>query len=97
MNSTAYDSLIYVCSEEQLRKKASVLFGIRFDDNKYSKLKEHLDTIKGNKDLVCVFFFLKKNHNRLTCISHKYHCVYIYKDFKIKIKIEKSAVSRLSW
>lgn len=42
-------------NEEQLRKKASVLFGIRFDDNKYSKLKEHLDTIKGNKDLVGVF------------------------------------------
>lgn len=61
MNSTAYDSLIYVCSEEQLRKKASVLFGIRFDDNKYSELKKHLDTIKGNKDLVCGFSFEKKN------------------------------------
>lgn len=72
MNSTACDSLIYVCSEEQLRKKASVLFGIRFDDDKYSKLKKHLDTIKGNKDLVCVFPFEKKTHNKLTCISHRY-------------------------
>lgn len=50
-----------LCSEEQLRKKASVLFGIRFDDNKYSELKKHLDTIKGNKDLVCGFSFEKKN------------------------------------
>lgn len=45
---------MFVCSERQLKKKASVLFGIRFDDKKYSELKAHLDTIDENRDLVCV-------------------------------------------
>ncbi|XP_065938117.1 transient receptor potential cation channel subfamily M member-like 2 isoform X1 [Magallana gigas] len=42
-------------NERQLKKKASVLFGIRFDDKKYSELKAHLDTIDENRDLVGVF------------------------------------------
>lgn len=61
---------LFVFSEEKLRKKASVLFGIRFDDKKYSELKTHLNTIKGNKDLVCESLFEKRI--RLTLISHKY-------------------------
>ena len=44
------------CSEEQIRKKAGVLFGIRFEETKYKKLEEHLELIKSNKDLVSVIF-----------------------------------------
>uniref|UniRef100_K1QH82 Transient receptor potential cation channel subfamily M member 8 n=1 Tax=Magallana gigas TaxID=29159 RepID=K1QH82_MAGGI len=47
----------FIENEEQLRKKASVLFGIRFDDKKYSELKTQLKIIKENKDLVGVFDF----------------------------------------
>lgn len=47
------DVFCVVFSERQLKKKASVLFGIRFDDKKYSELKAHLDTIDENRDLVC--------------------------------------------
>ena len=42
----------FFCSEEQIRKKASVLFGIKFDGTNYSTLEDHLRTIKSNKDLV---------------------------------------------
>lgn len=65
MNSRMYsipnNLLAYICSEEQLRKKASVLFGIRFDDKKYSELKTQLKIIKENKDLVCKFLLEKRN------------------------------------
>lgn len=44
------------CSEEQIRKKAGVLFGIRFEGTSYDKLEAHLKIIKSNKDLVSVTF-----------------------------------------
>lgn len=43
-------------SEEQIRKKAGVLFGIRFEGDRYKELEAHLKTIKSNKDLVSVTF-----------------------------------------
>ena len=46
------DYVFFFCSEEQIRKKASVLFGIKFDGTNYSTLEEHLKIIKSNKDLV---------------------------------------------
>ncbi|XP_052693613.1 transient receptor potential cation channel subfamily M member-like 2 [Crassostrea angulata] len=45
----------FLQNEEVLRKKASVLFGIRFDDTKYNELEKHLATIKKKKDLIGVF------------------------------------------
>nr|XP_022311194.1 uncharacterized protein LOC111116490 [Crassostrea virginica] len=47
--------LDFLESEEQIRKKASVLFGIKFDGTNYSTLEDHLKTIKNNKDLIGIF------------------------------------------
>lgn len=42
-------------NERLLKKKAGVLFGIRFDDKKYNELKTHLETINENRELIGVF------------------------------------------
>ncbi|XP_061190896.1 transient receptor potential cation channel subfamily M member 8-like [Saccostrea echinata] len=47
--------LDYLENNDLLRKKASLLFGIRFDSNNYEKLKDYLDTIKQKEDLIAVF------------------------------------------
>ncbi|XP_062596063.1 transient receptor potential cation channel subfamily M member-like 2 [Saccostrea cucullata] len=47
--------LDYLENNDLLRKKASLLFGIRFDSNNYEKLKNYLDTIKKKEDLIGVF------------------------------------------
>ncbi|XP_062589311.1 transient receptor potential cation channel subfamily M member-like 2 [Saccostrea cucullata] len=47
--------LDYLENNDLLRKKASLLFGIRFDSNNYEKLKGYLDTIKQKEDLIGVF------------------------------------------
>lgn len=46
---------ISIDSPDELRKKASVLFGIRFDEKKYDDLKKDMKYIKENSDLVGVF------------------------------------------
>lgn len=43
---------ISIDSPDELRKKASVLFGIRFDEKKYDDMK----SIKENSDLVSILF-----------------------------------------
>nr|XP_034329613.1 transient receptor potential cation channel subfamily M member-like 2 isoform X2 [Crassostrea gigas] len=45
----------YLENPNDLRKKASVLFGIRFDDEKYEQLKEHMQSINKKSELVGVF------------------------------------------
>ncbi|XP_056002348.1 uncharacterized protein LOC125661864 isoform X2 [Ostrea edulis] len=47
--------LDYLENSEMRRKKASLVFGIRFDDNTYEKLEMYLDTIEKKKDLIGVF------------------------------------------
>ncbi|XP_056002358.1 transient receptor potential cation channel subfamily M member 2-like [Ostrea edulis] len=47
--------LDFLENPELLRKKASLLFGIRFDDNNYNKLTMYLETIKTKEDLIGVF------------------------------------------
>lgn len=56
---------VCVCfSGEEIRKKASILFGIQFDKKRYEDLVNLLDTIKKFKDLVrdfqCFLYFLLK-------------------------------------
>eukprot|EP00105_Crassostrea_gigas_P038065 XP_019922213.1 PREDICTED: uncharacterized protein LOC105326905 isoform X5 [Crassostrea gigas] len=45
----------YLENKNLLRKKASILLGIRFDDTTYQELKKHLKSIDKAKDLVEVF------------------------------------------
>nr|XP_034321515.1 transient receptor potential cation channel subfamily M member 2-like [Crassostrea gigas] len=45
----------YLENKNLLRKKASILLGIRFDDTTYQELKKHLKSIDKAKDLVGVF------------------------------------------
>lgn len=47
---------ISIDSPDELRKKASVLFGIRFDEKKYDDLKKGMKSIKENSDLVSILF-----------------------------------------
>ncbi|XP_078329885.1 transient receptor potential cation channel subfamily M member-like 2 [Crassostrea virginica] len=47
--------LDYLESQNQLRKKASISFGIRFEDSNYTNLKNSLEIIQENQDLVGVF------------------------------------------
>ncbi|XP_056002346.1 transient receptor potential cation channel subfamily M member 2-like isoform X2 [Ostrea edulis] len=47
--------LDYMENPEKLRKKASLLFGIRFDDNSFETLTKYLETIKKKEDLIGVF------------------------------------------
>lgn len=47
--------LDYLDNPKVLRKKSSLLFGIRFDENKYHQLEEHLKNIADKDDLVGVF------------------------------------------
>ncbi|XP_065924094.1 transient receptor potential cation channel subfamily M member 2 isoform X3 [Magallana gigas] len=45
----------YLENPNDLRKKASVLFGIRFDGEQYTELIQHMQSIKEKSDLVGVF------------------------------------------
>lgn len=45
-------------SKNLLRKKASILLGIRFDDTTYQELKKHLKSIDKAKDLVSDAFII---------------------------------------
>nr|XP_022311262.1 uncharacterized protein LOC111116556 [Crassostrea virginica] len=56
----------YLQSSKSLRKKASVLFGIRFDDISYTTLHEYLMTIRRNRDLVGVFDLNKDDPLKLS-------------------------------
>nr|XP_034320576.1 transient receptor potential cation channel subfamily M member-like 2 isoform X2 [Crassostrea gigas] len=47
--------LDFIRSGEEIRKKASILFGIQFDKKRYEDLVKLLDTIKNYKDLVGEF------------------------------------------
>ncbi|XP_078329891.1 transient receptor potential cation channel subfamily M member 2-like [Crassostrea virginica] len=58
----------YLQSSKSLRKKASVLFGIRFDDTSYTTLHEYLMTIRRNRDLVGVFDLNKDDPLKLSNI-----------------------------
>lgn len=63
-----YLNVLFVCvrfSGEEIRKKASILFGIQFDKKRYEDLVNLLDTIKKYKDLVrdfqyFLYFLLKR-------------------------------------
>lgn len=46
----------FLCSDQILKKKASMLFGIRFEEKNYEILKEYLTKIKEKTDLVSLFF-----------------------------------------
>lgn len=48
-------AIISFCSPSELRKKANTLFGIQFDDAKYSKLGKLLETISEKRELVSSF------------------------------------------
>lgn len=61
----------------ELKKKASILFGIRFDDDMYETLKEQLDKIYEGRDLVShTIIFL-----RLTQTSIFIFFVYLFNPF----------------
>lgn len=50
--------LSFFFSKNLLRKKASILLGIRFDDTTYQELKKHLKSIDKAKDLVSDAFII---------------------------------------
>lgn len=43
---------LFICSNDEFRKKASISFGIQFDNDKYELLETHLKEIIKHKDLV---------------------------------------------
>lgn len=43
------------CRQEELRKRASILLGIRMDDRTYAILEQNLKQIAKHKDLVSDF------------------------------------------
>lgn len=49
---------LFFFSKNLLRKKASILLGIRFDDTTYQELKKHLKSIDKAKDLVSDAFII---------------------------------------
>lgn len=54
----SYLLIFFVFSKNLLRKKASILLGIRFDDTTYQGLKKHLKSIDKAKDLVSDVFII---------------------------------------
>ena len=42
------------CRSDQLRKKAGIFFGMKFEDNLFNSLQKDLEIIRKTKDLVCV-------------------------------------------
>lgn len=52
------DFIVVFFSKNLLRKKASILLGIRFDDTTYQELKKHLKSIDKAKDLVSDAFII---------------------------------------
>lgn len=54
----SYLLIFFVFSKNSLRKKASILLGIRFDDTTYQELKKHLKSIDKAKDLVSDVFII---------------------------------------
>lgn len=54
----SYLLIFFVFSKNLLRKKASILLGIRFDDTTYQELKKHLKSIDKAKDLVSDVFII---------------------------------------
>lgn len=51
--------LFFICRNEELRKKASISFGIQFDNDKYELLQTNLGEIFKHKDRVSIYFELK--------------------------------------
>lgn len=49
---------LFFFSKNLLRKKASILLGIRFDDTTYQELNKHLKSIDKAKDLVSDAFII---------------------------------------
>lgn len=43
---------LFICRDDEFRKKASISFGIQFDHAKYGLLKKYLGQIIKHKDLV---------------------------------------------
>lgn len=43
---------LFICRNDEFRKKASISFGIKFDNDKYGLLQEYLGEIIKHKDLV---------------------------------------------
>lgn len=43
---------LFICRNDEFRKKASISFGIQFDNDKYGLLQEYLGEIIKHKDLV---------------------------------------------
>lgn len=56
--SKLFIDFFFVFSKNLLRKKASILLGIRFDDTTYQELKKHLKSIDKAKDLVSDVFII---------------------------------------
>lgn len=54
------DFIVVFFSKNLLRKKASILLGIRFDDTTYQELKKHLKSIDKAKDLVSDAFIINR-------------------------------------
>lgn len=54
----SYLLIFFVFSKNLLRKKVSILLGIRFDDTTYQELKKHLKSIDKAKDLVSDVFII---------------------------------------
>lgn len=66
-------AIILFCSPSELRKKANTLFGIQFDDAKYSKLGKLLETISEKRELVSSFSDLLN----LCCYSEYYFYIFV--------------------
>lgn len=69
----AFFAIILFFSPSELRKKANTLFGIQFDDAKYSKLGKLLETISEKRELVSSFSDLLN----LCCYSEYYFYIFV--------------------
>lgn len=86
---------LYLSSSDlELKKKASILFGIRFDNEMYETLKKQLDNIYDGRDLVSHnHFLLRLTHQSIfifsfccfTCfLSQAQDITLQIKDFKVR-------------
>lgn len=63
--NTGYKVFFFICRNEEFRKKASISFGIQFDNDKYELLQTYLGEIFKHKDRVSIYFELKNQKKRI--------------------------------
>lgn len=62
---------VFICRNDEFRKKASISFGIQFDNDKYGLLERCLGEIIKHKDLVSYILNFEKNTGCIHCSIKK--------------------------